>query len=1019
MFNITRFALDNNRLTLALLAVIIIFGMQTYQNMPRAYDPGFTIRTAQIITYFPGASPKRVEELVSSKIEDVAKEIPELDYVKSESRTGVSIVNVNIKESYKNMRPIWDNLRRKVEDVNSELPDGTIGPIVNDEFGDVYGIVFAITGEGFDYKELKSIADSVKRELQRLPDVAKVAVYGERDERIYIDYNNARLSELGISPSQLAQILSARNIVMSGGSIVIGDERIELEPSGSYETVSDIEHTIIQTPNTDKLFYLKDIASVYSGYQEPPSTVIRASGKEGLVVAISMREGGNNIQLGKDVNRVIDRLQSEYPYGIDFEAVNFSPAEVDAKVKDFANSLLQAVLVVTIVMLFSLGLRTGLVVATLIPASMLFALIVMSFFEIGLDQISLAALIIALGMLVDNGIVMSENIMMQMESGKRPYNAAIDSATELRIPLLTASLTTAAAFLPIFLAESNVGEFTASLFKVVSITLLCSWLLSLTVIPLLCTLFMKVKKKELNLNSTFYSKYKSLLLVLLKFRLTSLLVVLIVFIVVMSGFAYIPKIFFPPSDRAYFKMELEMPLGTDIEATRSVVEKVDSYIMDNLLVNDERTEGVTNWASYIGSGGPRFILSHNPKPASSNYSIFNVNVTSAELIDPMMRELDQFTFDNLPDTDVTIRKIENGPAIAYPVEVRLSGENTEKLFEIVGALKEKMTQIDGTKNISDDWGQRIKKLNINIKQSNALRVGISSQDIAVSLQTGLSGLQLTEYRQGEDIIPVMLRSEASSSHDIGKIESLAIYSQSTGKSVLLRQVADVEVVWEAAKILRRGGLKTVSVRAQLESGYTAAQIFGKVESWLEQQSSSWGIGYTYEYGGEAETSGKSNKSIADKLPVAVFIILILLVAQFNSIRKPVIILTTIPLGLIGVVIGLLVADSFFGFMTLLGIISLAGIVINNAIVLLERIKIEIDELGLSPQDAIISASQKRMRPILLTTATTVLGLLPLYLGGGEMWEPMAVAIMAGLLFSTILTLGIIPVLYSLLYQIKY
>lgn len=1015
--NLTALAIHNNRTTLTLLVILVLAGIGAFNHLPRAYDPGFVIRVAQVVTYFPGASPSRVEALISSKIEDAVKEIPELDFVKSESRTGVSIVNVNIRESYKKMRPIWDNLRRKIDGIRDELPDGVIGPNVNDEFGDVFGIIITLNGEGYSYAELKKIADDVRDELLRIPDAAKIEIHGAQEERIFIDYDDERLAELAISPYQFSQLLSSRNIVISGGSITLGPERIEIEPSGNFESLEDIKHSIIQVPGSDKLIYLQDIARVYRGYVDPRSSAVHTSGSQALALAISMREGGDNIRLGQQVLAQLQRFKTVYPYGVEFDIVNFAPQEVDAKVSAFVSNLSQAIIVVSLVMLISLGLRTGLVVSALIPTSMLMALLVMSLFSIGLDQISLAALIIALGMLVDNGIVMSENIMVQMQAGKKPIEAAIESAQELRIPLLTASLTTAAAFLPIYLAESSTGEFTASLFKVVTITLLCSWILSLTIIPLLCVLFLKVKQQDISYSTGFYRRYRSILQYLLAHRYLTLLATVLIFVAAMAGIKYLPNIFFPPSDRTYFKMELELPIGSTYEATRAVVEEVEAFMQKELRVNAQRQGGITNWVSYIGYSGPRFVLSHNPKPSSANFAFVVMNTTSAEIIDTLRQRLDKFTFEHFPDLDATIRRIETGPAITYPVEIRVSGKTEARLFKLVAQIKQQLAANPGLRNISDDWGQRSKKLNIIINQERALRAGVTSQDIATSLQAGMSGVELTEYREGEDIIPIVMRSSITDNTDITRLEALTVFSQLSSQPVPLRQVADIQVVWQSARILRRNGYKTVSIGAQLQADYTAAEAIQQLRPWLRQQQQSWPVGYRYEFGGEQETSGKANKSIKDKLMIALFIIVILLVAQFNSIRKPLIILTTIPLGLIGVIVGLLVGQSYFGFMTLLGIISLAGIVINNAIVLLERIQIELDA-GAAHIEAIISAAQKRMRPILLTTATTVLGLIPLYLGGGEMWEPMALAIMFGLLFSTILTLGVVPVLYAVLYRVR-
>ncbi len=1016
--NITRLAIDNNRTSFVLLFVIILSGINAYRNLPKDYDPGFIIRTAQVITYFPGASPTRVEYLVSDKLEKVIQEIPELDFVKSESRTGVSIISANIKERYKNMRPIWDNLRRKIESVQSELPNEAQTSIVNDEFGDVFGVVLGITAEGFSFSELEDITDHVKDEFLRLSEVGKVDIFGVQDERVFIDYNNARLSELKLSPSQLSEQLSNRNIVIPGGSINIGRERITLEPSGNFESVEEIAKTIVQIPGSERVLYLDEITDVYRGYVDPIETKVSINGSQGLSVAISMREGGNNLILGEQIRNTVNKLSGIYPIGVEFSYISFMPKEVKEKVKDFVSNLVQAIAIVTIVMLFSLGMRTGVIVAILIPLSMIFSILIMSFFDIGIDQISLAALIISLGMLVDNGIVMSESIMVQMTEGKKTVDAAIDSANELKVPLLISSLTTAAAFLPIFLAESTTGEYTASLFKVVTITLLCSWILSMTMIPLLCVYFLKPKQPQQNFGSLFFTGYRRLLRNLLRHKRLTVIVTLIVFSIAISGLQYIPKLFFPPSDRSYFKLELELPVGSTIEATEQLTKEVEGFITDQLLVNKARNKGIISWISYVGSGGPRFLLTHTPKPKSSNYALMVINVSTLDQIDSLMKKLDTFTFNNFPDLLVKLRRIENGKPIPNPVEIRISGYQSENLFVMKDNIIDKMNQMPKLKSVSDNWGLPIKKLQIEINQTRARRAGVSSKDIAISLRTGLTGLELTQYREGDSVIPVTMRTVAKDRNDLSKLEALSVYSQASGASVPLKQVADIKVVWEPALVFRRNRLKTITIGAQLEKNASADDAFVELENWLKVEKDNWPVGYTYEFGGEAESSEKANQSIMEKLPIAIFIIVLLLVGQFNSIRKSIIILTTIPLGIIGVVFGLLAGQSFFGFMTLLGIISLAGIVINNAIVLLERIKIELGSTAQSASDAIVQACQKRLRPIVLTTATTVMGLIPLYLGGGKMWEPMALAIMGGLLVSTLLTLCVIPVIYALFFNIE-
>ncbi len=1019
--NITSAALEKNRLTIVALVIILLGGLISYRTLSRSEDPGFVIRVAQVMTIFPGASPERIEMLVTDKLEKVIMEMPELDFVESESKAGVSVILVNIKQSYKQMRPIWDDLRRKVERATADLPADVIGPIVNDEFGDVFGTVIMITGEGFTYAELKEVADEVRDEMLLIDEVAKVDIFGAQEERIFVEYNNARLSELGISPLQLGQILESRNIVLPGGEVTAGVDRIVLEPSGNFETIEDLRRSVISLPGTSEFLFLEDIAAIERGYIDPPENKVTASGEPALAIAISLREGGNIITLGEKVQETRSRLQTLYPIGLEFDIAAFEPAEVDRAIGDFVSNLLQAIVVVVVVMLLFLGLRTGLVVASLIPMAIIMSLLVMSFLDIGLNIVSLAALIISLGLLVDNAIVMVESIQVQMSEGKSAVGAAIDSARELRIPLLIASLTTIAAFLPIYLAESETGEYVAPLFKVVTITLLGSWLLALTMIPLLAVKFVRPKAdpEGSKYETPFYRRYRGTLMFVLRHRLLTVAAAILLFLGAGASMGLVPQVFFPPSDKSFFKAEFELPIGTSIERTEEVVRGIEEFLASELLVTGQRTEGVTSWASFIGQGGPRFLLSFNPEPPSPNYAFLLVNTTSHERIDDYMARIDSFTFENYPDLTSTMARIEIGPPLEAPVQVRILGRDPDVIFAIVERVSAELAQIPGTRNITDDWGRRTKKLLVNVNGPRARRAGVTNLDIALSLQAGLSGFAMSDFREEDELIPITVRSVAADRQDAGKLESLNVYAQASGQSVPLKQVADVKIVWEPAKIIRRDRLKTVTVSAHTLPGYTAFEIVAQLTPWLEAESADWGLGYRWELGGEVETSGEANASIIAKLPIAMLIIIMLLVIQFNSIRRPIIILLTIPLGVIGVTIGLLVARSSFGFMALLGIIALSGIVINNAIVLIDRIEIEMKEGGLEPRRAIVEAAQRRLRPILLTTATTMFGLIPLWLGGGPMWEPLAIAIIFGLLFATLLTLGLVPVLYSLFFRVNF
>ena len=1017
--DLTRAAIEKNRITAVILLLVVAGGASAYSTMPRAEDPGFTLRAAQVLTRFPGASPERIEQLVTDPIEKAIQELPQIDYITSTSSTGVSIIMVNVRPEFDDMRPIWSSLRRKVERV--ALPEGTVAPQVNDEFGDVFGIVVTLTGDGYSYAELKQVADETRDELLRLGDVAKVDIYGAQEERIFVDYDNARLAEFGLSPLQLRSILESANVIIPGGDIRTGVERIALEPTGNFESVTELGRTVVSLPGRPETVFLDDLAAISRSYADPPDNRVFASGTPALALGISMREGGNIITLGDDVSRQIEILQASYPIGVEFDVVAFQPEVVARKVQEFVVNLGQAITIVLLVMLLFLGLRTGLVVASLVPMAMVMALFVMGSLDIGLDQMSLAALIIALGMLVDNAIVMAESIMVRMAAGQPRLEAAVESAGELRVPLLISSLTTAAAFLPIALAESTTGEYTSPLFWVITITLLSSWLLALTMTPLLCTLFLKVQPMDPKERFTgrFYGAYRGLLVGCLRRRGLTLAGVAGVFLLALWGFGAVPNIFFPPSDKATFTATYELPPGTSIERTLEVVEAIDRFIAEELRAGMERTEGVTNWATFVGNGGPRFYLSHTPEPSNPQFAFALLNTTSPGVITrELMPRLAAFCRENFPELEAKLDLLRLGPPVVAPVQVRLSGRDPDALFAIVDTLKAELRGMPETTAITDDWGMRSKKLVVEVDQPRARRAGVSSQDVAISLQTALSGFETTQYREGDTAIPVTLRSTLAGRTDVTRLDSLNVYAQS-GTAVPLLQVADAAVVWQPSTIHRRDQLQTVTVSTELEPGANASDVVARLRPWLAGQQAQWPLGYRYEFGGEEESSAEANRSVTEAAPVGGLIILLLLVGQFNSLRRTAIILLTIPLGLIGVVAGLLLANSYFGFMTLLGVIALAGIIINNAIVLIDRIRIEIDDNGLEPPQAVIEAAQGRFRPILLTTATTVAGLLPLWFGGGPMWEPMAIAIIFGLLGATVLTLGVVPVLYSLLFRVRF
>jgi len=1021
--NLTAIAIKNNRVTYLILGIIIILGISGYASLPRDSMPPFTVRMARIVTIFPGASPERMELLVTDPLEKVVQEIPEVDYVESESRTGISIVKIALKENVdeSELRPIWDHLRRKVDNVN--VPSGvTKGPdLKDDDLGVTYGIALGLKNDGYEPKELEKYADQLRNELIRLDDAAKVELSGVVARRVFIDYNDAALAKIGLSANELKNAISGTNIIIPAGQISIEDERVILEPSGNFETIENIQNMLIPVGNGRETVFLKDIAEVYEDYISPRETIVRMNGQQAIGLHISLKEGANIIQLGEQVDELLGSFNQGLPVGISAMRIASQDSSVSTSVNDFVSNLIQSVIIVLGVMLMFLGLRTGIVVASLIPTAIVMSLFLMGVFDIGLNQVSLAALIMALGMLVDNAIVMAESMMVKMERGSKALDAAISSSKELMVPLLTSSLTTSAAFLSFFVADSVMGEIMGPLFSVITITLLSSWLMALTIVPMLAIAFIKIKKGKKDQKPDFFEKlnahYKQIIVWSLKKPVLILSSIFGLLILSLFGMGKLGFVFMPDSDRNLVTVDITLPTGTSLETTDSQVSLIESFISDNLLTNNERTHGVQNWSSFIGEGPKSYDLGYQPDQKQSNYAHLLVNTTSGDDNQFVIDQINEFAFNNLPDAKVTVKRLTSGGGADVPIQIRISGPDAEKLTRIASETKGQLRTISGTSNIDDDWGPKIKKVFVDINQSKLSYNQLTNQDVALSSYTSLSGYTVGEFREEGDNIPISMRSEGSLELAYDDLEGMSIYSQRTGRTVPMAQVADISVDWQLAKIIRRNLNRTVTVESQLQAGYTAAEITNQISKWLNEQQDTWGNGYDYELGGESEASGNAMGAVMAKLPVSFFIIILLLVMQFNSVRKSSIVLLAIPFGIIGVVGGLLITGTNLSFTGFLGIISLAGIVINNAIVLIDRIQLELEENKRNPYEAILAAAQERFRPILLTTFTTSLGLIPLWLGGGDMWKPLAIGIIFGLLFATIITLVLVPILYRLLYKV--
>ncbi|MEM9052882.1 MAG: efflux RND transporter permease subunit, partial [Bacteroidota bacterium] len=880
------------------------------------------------------------------------------------------------------------------------------------------GIRVSITGEPQDY------LDDIRDDLVKLDNAAEVEIGGDQDERVFVEFDDSRLKEYGLSSQILSGMISSQNILSTGGQINVEDERIVLEPTGNFDELEDIRNMLIPVGDGSQLVYLKDITSVNKGYISPPTQKVRVNGNDAITLHISLKDDANIIDLGQEVDQVKQEWEAILPIGLELHTLSSLDVYVDDQVGSFMVNLMQSVVIVFLVMLVFLGLRTGVIITTLIPMVIVTTFMVMGIMNIGINKVSLAALIMALGMMVDNGIVVAETIVVKLEEGIARKDAAIQACSELFTPLLISTLTTSAAFLSFFLAESSMGDVVGPIFLVITIALLSSWIVSLTVITLLAYQFMKAKEKgakESIVDRTINwlkGYYKNYILVALKNKGVTMIMLVAVFVLAMFGFTKIPFVFFPDSDRNMITVDINLPEGTKIERTTEVVTEIEQYMADSLEVTDSRLDGIMDWSSYIGEGPTSYDQGYQLDEANSSYGHILVNTTSFEVNQYLINKLDVFCFNKFPNADIKVAFLGAGPS-GDPIEVRVTGDEPDNLSVISEQIKLKLNSISGTKNIKDDWGPKSKKFIIDIDQVRAQSAGVSSQDIAISLQTVLDGFATGEYREDDKSIPILMRSDKSQEQTLESIETLNVFSQSTGRNVPLLQVASIKPVWQYAKIKRKDIDRTISVTSQLREGGNASAITAELTPWLEEYAETWEAGYTYEFGGDAESTAENMGAVIKYLPLCGFIILLLLIIQFNSFRKMIMVYCTIPLSLIGVSIGLLTFQQPFGFMPFLGVIALAGIIINNAIVLIDRMEVEQNDLGRKEIDAVITACLQRFRPILLATFTTVLGLTPLYLTGGEMWEGMAIGIMIGLLFGTIITLFFIPAFYAMLYKIDY
>ncbi|KAB1437212.1 efflux RND transporter permease subunit [Pseudodesulfovibrio senegalensis] len=1009
--NIAEWTIRNRVTSLTIFALIIVAGIMTFRNIPRQEDPDFIIRTAMITTVFPGASPQKVEELVTDKLEEKIREMAEVETVTSESLSGLSLISVDVYESIKDVTPIWTKLRNKVDDAMPDLPAEAGKPMVNDEFGDVFGFLIAVTGDGYSYREVEDYADMVRNKLMTVDGIAKVDRWGRQEERVFIEFSNARFAELGLSPFMLQSIIRAQNTIQPSGQIFANPERINLRASGEFNSVDDIRNMNLRKPGGKDSIALEDVTTIHRGFKEPPSTMVRYNGQDCILLAVSMAVGNNISEVGQRLRDKSDEVLASLPVGIGLDYVIYTPDYVDEAVDGFVINLGQSFIFVVAVMLLFAGLRVGLICGALVPMAMLACIAFMPMFDVFLQRISIASMIIALGILVDNGVVVSENILVQLEAGADRMTAVKRTVSELSFPLLAASLTTIFAFLPIPLAPSSAGEYCVSLFIVITITLLASWLLSMTMVPMMCYGLLKPQPSEQTFSGRIYRTYRSLLTAALKQRTVFMGIILILCALSFWGFRFVPKIFFPPNERAQFMIDFWLPYGTDIRVTSERSAKLEEFL--------QKDPAFESMVTFIGAGGPRWYLPLDLEQNNENLTTFVVNIDDFDSLPGIMDRTEAELQAHYPDLRYRLKEMMLGPPSGAAIEIRISGDDMTTLYRLRDNIADLLHKQDSVVSVWDDWGNFTKQMVVQVDQNRARRAGLTSADIASSIQMQMSELQVSDFREGDKVIPIVLRTNRNYRDQLDKLLAINVYSSEDNISAPLLQVADIIPEWQPADVRRRDQVRTMTVQADVE-GEFASEVLARVKPEIEKlmDSGEWPAGYTLEYGGSDEKSAESQAALMENMPLAMGLLILILVIQFNSIKKPMIIMLTLPPMMLGITPGMVLTQSPFGFMPMLGMISLLGIIVNNAIMLLDRMDL-LQKDGMSLADSVVVAALQRSRPIIMTTVTTIIGLAPLIYSGGGMWRPMAILMASGLAGATVLTLLLCPVLYSLFYKVRF
>jgi len=1017
-FNLSAWALGNRQIVLYLMLLMAVVGALSYSKLGQSEDPPFTFKAMVIQTQWPGATAEEVSRQVTERIEKKLMETGEYERIVSFSRPGESNVTFMARDSMhsEQIPDLWYQIRKKIGDIRHTLPADIQGPFFNDEFGTTFGNIYALTGQGFDYAILKDYADRIQLQLQRVKNVGKVELIGLQDEKIWIELSNVKLAGLGLPLEAVRQALEAQNAVMSAGFVETPSDRVRLRVTGSFETVKEIRDFPIRVAGST--FRIGDVAEVYRGFNDPPAPRMRFMGEPAIGLAVSMKAGGDILMLGEALQSEFSRLQQELPAGMELRKVSDQPAAVKTSVGEFVRVLVEALAIVLLVSFFSLGVRTGLVVALSIPLVLAMTFATMHYLDIGLHKISLGALVLALGLMVDDAIIAVEMMAIKMEQGFDRLKAASYAWTSTAFPMLTGTLITAAGFLPIATAQSSTGEYTRSIFQVVTIALIASWIAAVMFVPLLGEKLLPDLAKRHALkhggneqghdpySTPFYQRVRRVILWCVRRRKTVIVLTLLAFVGAVGLFRIVPQQFFPASGRLELMVDLKLTEGASLKATEAEVHRLEDML--------KARAGIDNYVAYVGSGSPRFYLPLDQQLPATSFAQIVVLADSIEQREALRSWLIERLREDFPTLRGRVSRLENGPPVGYPVQFRVTGEHIDIVRELAREVAAKVRENPYVANVHLDWQEPSKVVWLNVDQDRARALGVSTVELSNFLRRTFTGVTAGQFREDNELIEILLRGTSRERETLSMLPSLAIPTAS-GRSVPLSQVATLEYGFEEGVIWHRNRLPTVTVRADIYGDEQPASLVKQIEPTLADIRSALPGGYLLEVGGTVEDSSRGQASVNAGMPLFVIVVVSLLMLQLKSFSRSAMVFLTAPLGLIGVALFLLLLGKPFGFVAMLGTIALSGMIMRNSVILVDQIEQDI-AAGQDRFNAIIDATVRRFRPIVLTALASVLAMIPL--SRSVFFGPMAVAIMGGLIVATALTLLFLPALYAAWFRVK-